>query len=400
MERCLRSGSGRKALACCAAALLGALGAIDGYGKTSLDGPVDAYFGDVRKRLLDMTPEARELLARLAEQGREYRPISGRTHLFVRTQLKYGLQRTDFLHNWYERPLYQDCTYAAASVKGRYLNELSWRRQVEVGKLSKADVAQLTAQRATDEYNIVQARANITKYITELQHLMTYDEEGPFELAIPTTTDEQALADIPVLQTVYEQAVAQRPEIKGSELGVKSSELGVKMARAGYSPTLSLTGGVGTSTNSLSDNTWGKQMKTNFDASAGLSLSIPLFDQRQTKTAIRKAKLQQLQAQLELDYQKDELYETVKGYWIDAETNQQRLRAAIVSEECEQQSFDLLQEQFNLGLKNIVELLQGKDKLLTAQQNRLESKYQTLLAMKMLKFYATPSRPPLKGRRV
>ena len=279
-------------------------------------------------------------------------------------------------------------------------NEERGKQMMEVGKLSKADVAQLTAQRATDEYNIVQARANITKYITELQHLMTYDEEGPFELAIPTTTDEQALADIPVLQTVYEQAVAQRPEIKGSELGVKSSELGVKMARAGYSPTLSLTGGVGTSTNSLSDNTWGKQMKTNFDASAGLSLSIPLFDQRQTKTAIRKAKLQQLQAQLELDYQKDELYETVKGYWIDAETNQQRLRAAIVSEECEQQSFDLLQEQFNLGLKNIVELLQGKDKLLTAQQNRLESKYQTLLAMKMLKFYATPSRPPLKGRRV
>ena len=130
---------GRKALACCVAALLVALGAIDGYGKTSLDGPVDAYYGDVRKRLLDITPEAQALLDRLAEKGKDYRPIAGRTHLFVRTQLKYGLQRTDFLHNWYERPLYQDSTYAAASVKGRYLNELSWRRQVEVGKLSKLD---------------------------------------------------------------------------------------------------------------------------------------------------------------------------------------------------------------------------------------------------------------------
>ena len=29
----------------------------------------------------------------------------------------------------------------------------------------------------------------------------------------------------------------------------------------------------------------------------------------------------------------------------------------------------------------------GKDKLLQAQQNRLQSKYQTLLAQQMLKFY-------------
>ena len=79
---------GRKALACCAAALLSALGAIDGYGKTPPEGPVDAYYGDVRKRLLDITPEAQALLARLAEEGKAYRPIAGRTHLFVRTQLK------------------------------------------------------------------------------------------------------------------------------------------------------------------------------------------------------------------------------------------------------------------------------------------------------------------------
>ena len=103
------------------------------------DGAVDAYWGDVRKRLLDITPDAQALLKQLEEQGREYRPVSGHTRLFVRTQLKYGLQRTDFLHNWYERPLYQDTTYAAANVKGRYLNERSWRKQVEVGRLSKLD---------------------------------------------------------------------------------------------------------------------------------------------------------------------------------------------------------------------------------------------------------------------
>ena len=54
----------------------------------------------------------------------------------------------------------------------------------------------------------------------------------------------------------------------------------------------------------------------------------------------------------------------------------------------EQLSYDLLSEQFRLGLKNIVELMTGKDKLLAARQNMLQSKYQALLALQMLKFYS------------
>ena len=52
------------------------------------------------------------------------------------------------------------------------------------------------------------------------------------------------------------------------------------------------------------------------------------------------------------------------------------------------QSYDLLSEQFRLGLKNIVELLNGKTNLLNAQQNMLQSKYLTILDIQLLKFYA------------
>ena len=55
--------------------------------------------------------------------------------------------------------------------------------------------------------------------------------------------------------------------------------------------------------------------------------------------------------------------------------------------ESAQQSYDLLSEQFRLGLKNIVELMSGKDKLLSAQQNQLQSKYLTLYNQQMLQFY-------------
>ena len=48
---------------------------------------------------------------------------------------------------------------------------------------------------------------------------------------------------------------------------------------------------------------------------------------------------------------------------------------------------DLLAEQFRLGLKNIVELMTGKDRLMLAQQNLLQSKYLAILNIQLLQFY-------------
>ena len=100
-----------------------------------------------------------------------------------------------------------------------------------------------------------------------------------------------------------------------------------------------------------------------------------------------KARIQQQQAQLDLQDQQKQLYQTIEGFWIDATTNQHKFQAATESVASQQASFDLLEEQFNLGLKNIVELMNGKDKLLQAQQSLLQAKYMTLLNMQLLRFY-------------
>ena len=161
----------------------------------------------------------------------------------------------------------------------------------------------------------------------------------------------------------------------------------MKIAKAGHLPTISMTGGLGTSTGSMSGSDWGNQMKTNFDASLGASLSIPIFDNRKTRTAINKAQIQREQALLDIQNQEKQLYSTIEGYWLDANTNQQKFISSCSTVESEQASYDLLSEQFNLGLKNIVELMTGKDKLLSAQQNKLQSKYMTILNLQLLKFY-------------
>ena len=266
-------------------------------------------------------------------------------------------------------------------------NEDRGREMVEVGKMSKADLAQLTAQRATDEYNVVEAQGQLASYKLQLKQLLELTDDQPFDIAIPEIGDDEVLAEVPALSSVYEQALLSRPEIEASQLAIKRSDVSLAIAKAGWMPTLSMTGGIGTSSNSLNSNSWGKQIKTSFDATAGLSLSIPIYDGRQTKTQVNKAKIQQLSARLSLLDEQKTLYSDIQRFWLNAQTNQQKYQAAKASVASEQESFDLLQEQFRLGLKNIVELMTGKDKLLSAQQSMLQSKYTALYNEQMLRFY-------------
>ena len=272
------------------------------------------------------------------------------------------------------------------SLEASKKNEERGKTMLEVGKMSKADLAQLTAQRATDEYNLVAAQSNLANYKLQLKQLMEITDPS-FDIAMPTANDEQALVAIPAMQSVYEQALLTRPEVKSQELAITKSDIAIKSAKAGYLPTVNLTGGVGTSTSSRSDNGWGNQMKTNFDATVGVGVSIPLIDGRKNKTSVNKARIQREQALLSQQDVRKELYTTIEGFWLDAQSNQQKFRAAQVSVESEQQSYDLLSEQFQLGLKNIVELMNGKTNLLQAQQNKLQSKYTTILNIQLLKFY-------------
>lgn len=268
-------------------------------------------------------------------------------------------------------------------------NEERGKEMFDVGKLSKADLAQLTAQRAQDEYNIVEAESNMRNYKRQLKQVLQIADDKEFDIVIPETTDEMALIKIPALNDVYASTLTIRPEIKNAKLGIESSELSIKIAKAQRLPTIGLNAGVSTNTTSMSDNAWGTQLKNNVNVGAGFTVSIPLFDNRASKTAVNKAKIQKENYLLELQDKQTTLYSTVENYWLQAVTNQNKFKAAKVSTESARASYELLSEQFAQGLKNIVELMTGKNNLLTAQQNELQSKYLAILNIDMLRFYET-----------
>lgn len=291
----------------------------------------------------------------------------------------------------YVQILYSDeaISVTKESLKTSQANEERGKTMVSVGKMSKADLAQLTAQRAEDEYSIVEAESNLRNYKRQLKQLLQIADNDEFDVVIPSTTDEMALKDVPALNDVYAASLTQRPEIQNAKLGIESSDLSVKIAKAGKMPTVGLNAGLSTSTTSMNSNGWGNQLKNNFTVGGGVTVSIPLFDNRKTKTAVNKAMLQKENYMLDLQDKQTTLYSTVENYWLQAVNNQNKFKAARVSTESAQASYELLSEQFNQGLKNIVELMTGKTNLLQAQQNELQSKYLAILNLNMLDFYRT-----------
>ena len=189
-------------------------------------------------------------------------------------------------------------------------NEERGKIMVEVGKMSKADLAQLSAQRAQAEYNVVEAETNVKNYKRQLKQLLQLTDVS-FDVAIPEATDEMALQEIPALNTVYQQALANRPEIRNAMLGIESSDVSISLAKSQRMPTVGLNASAVTNTTSMSDNAWGTQLKNNFNLGAGVSVSVPILDNRQTKTAVNKAILQKQSYQLDLENERTTLYSTI-----------------------------------------------------------------------------------------
>ena len=273
------------------------------------------------------------------------------------------------------------------SLKSSIQNEERGKEMLKVGKMSKADLAQLTAQRAQDEYNVINAESTTRNFKRQLKQLLQITDEEEFEVTPSMPTNEMAMQPIPALNNVYTLALASRPEIKAYQNSIEQSNLQIKLAKAQNLPTIGVNASVGTNTTSMNNNKWGEQLKTNFNAGAGVSISIPLFDQRSQKTALNKANIQKESALLDLKNEKTNLWATIEDYWLQATTNQNKYRSAQESTKSAKESYELLSEQFKLGLKNIVELRNGKDKLLQAEQSELESKYMTILNINMLNFY-------------
>ena len=133
-------------------------------------------------------------------------------------------------------------------------------------------------------------------------------------------------------------------------MNISIAELEKKKAKAGYLPSLSLNAGLGTGHLSGTDYSFGSQMWNKFNQSIGVTLSIPIFSNRENKSAVEKAQLAYESSQLDFLNAEKELLKTVEGVYLDAISSQNQYTSAIERLKSVEESYKLTEEQFYLGM--------------------------------------------------
>ncbi len=290
--------------------------------------------------------------------------------------------------------LYVQILYSAEAVKVNEstleVSQKEFERGQELfnaGSIASSDLAQLEAQVSNDNYQLVTSQTTLQNYKLQLKQLLELDGDFEMDLFLPQLDDSSVLIPLPTKDDVYQTALNLRPEIESGKLNIEAADMNIKITRAGYIPSLSLSAGIGTTNANANDFSFSEQVKQNWNNSIGLTLSIPIFDKRQTKSAVNKAKLQRQTSELDLMDNQKTLYKTIESLWLSANSAQQQYVAATQKLKSTQASYALVSEQFNLGMKNTVELLTEKNNLLSAQQETLQAKYTAILNAGLLRFY-------------
>lgn len=258
---------------------------------------------------------------------------------------------------------------------------------LKAGSISKVDLAQLESQYSTDQYQLVVSRTTLDNYKLQLKQLLELDITQEIELVMPELTDEDILEPLPDKKVIYATSLSVMPEIESGKLAVDVAELEKKKAWGAFLPTLSMNAGIGTGHLSGTDYTFGSQIWDQFNESIGLTISIPIFSNRQYKTAYNKAKYALTTSRLDLADSEKQLLRDVESVYLDAISAQNQYTSATERLSYVTESYTLTEEQFNLGMKNTVELLTEKNNFLTAQQERLQAKYMALMSIQILNVY-------------
>lgn len=197
----------------------------------------------------------------------------------------------------------------------------------------------------------------------------------------------EALESLPTREEAFASALNFRPEVKSSILEEEMAQIDVKNARAGYLPSLGLSGSVSTDYSDRLSTGYGSQLSDNLMQRVGLTLSVPIFNRNATKANVSRSKINLESARLSVSNTRNRLLQEVERVYEDSRAAQQRFEAAQAQEQASAESFRLAEEQYNIGMLNAFELLQTKNNYLNASRELIQAKYTTVLYRKILDFY-------------
>ncbi len=137
----------------------------------------------------------------------------------------------------------------------------------------------------------------------------------------------------------------------------------------------------------LEKNPFKDQINDNINQSLGFYLSIPLFNGLQTRTAIKKAKIGIENARLNLETEKNLLFNDVQRSYSDALAAIKKYQAAKKSVDAMKEAYFYTEQKFNVGMANSVDYNEAKKNLSKSESDLLNAKYEYVFKRTVLDFY-------------
>ncbi len=259
--------------------------------------------------------------------------------------------------------------------------------------ISQADYAQVKSQFASEKLNLANAINQLAISRVNLMQLMELPVSDSFKIASPPSENlinEQRKPDV---QSIFEKALSIKPQIKSAEINKEIASLDEKIARAGYIPILSASAGLSTValynlySNNDESSPYFDQLNDRLNPSAGLSLSIPVYQRRQAKTSLALARINYQNAELNETDTRNQLRKNIEQACQDVISAQTEYEASLENYNATRESSALSNEKFNQGLINSVDYLVSKTTLILAESKLLQSKYNLIFSYKILDFY-------------
>ncbi len=295
-------------------------------------------------------------------------------------------------------------------------------RLVNAGALSLDNLLNLKAQMGNEELNVINARNNFTNALVNLALLLQLPEPDKFAIVPITRLDPgiQLQADI---QGVYQSAENNQPQVKAAELRMQQARYSLAAAKGARMPRLTAFANMSTVYASTSQRITDPtpilngttpigivegtnqvvvrpnisfatevvprltQFDNNLGYGAGFSLSIPILNNWQVNTQIRRAQNAQTLTNIQYESVKNQLFTDVARAVTDYKAAWTRLQANERNIEAQRESFKFSEARFNQGLLNAVEYLNTKNRLQIAEANLTQARYELLFRAKILDFY-------------
>lgn len=266
------------------------------------------------------------------------------------------------------------------------------RRMVEVGQKGEADLAQMQATYATDDYEVTHQQSLYDKALLALKQQMNFPPEALLQVAPQETllAPEEGYTGQPAGE-IFEQARQYNPEIKQAEYNLLSAKYAYRSSKGALFPSLSM--GVGVSTTYYKQlhvpntTSFNQQFRNNVGEYVYFTLSIPLFNRMNTLSNIRRQRNNLRKAEEELEYRHHELNRLVMEACTDQENSRKEMEKLRAKVESDRIATRLTTRKYEEGLASSIDVQTSAVTLLQSKVQLLQSQLTYIYKTRILNYY-------------